>query len=364
MRSRRSRGPLVFATRVVDVENRGVAALADGVDRSLEARRVGGGDAALQLALGEHVAGEEAGGPGGVGVGFEEDRGGGAEGTVGVALETAERQPLVAPTLRLDEVALRLPERDRRAERDAYRQLSGGASSLVDRPFGEQRPCRPVAEVDHRGDAAPRRFAQRGVQGVGELGVRRWRNDAEDEVHCAVFLQDAGRLAGRRVAHDHAAAGVLGVASDAGSRQGPRVGERHVPVEAGDEHRMVTGRRVDPLPRRQRRAGPALVVPGDIGDPAPGGDLPRVLGEAGDELLAARGETEVGAEETLAAGEEVGVAVDEAGEETLAAGVDDPGRGADERRDLGVGTDRDQALAAHGEGGGLGGGRWSRLRDR
>ena len=165
--------------------------------------------------------------------------------------------------------------------------------------------------------------------------------------------EDPGRFAALGVANDRPAVGILRRARDAGERQSPRIGQRHVTVEAGDEDRVVAGGRIDPLSRRQRRAWPALVVPSDVGDPPPGRCLSCVLGELGDEFVAARGEAQVGAEQALAASEEVGVAVDEPRQEALAAGVEDAGRWTDERRDLGVGADGNQALAAHREGGGL-----------
>src|SRR3546814_17404611 len=88
-----------------------------------------------------------------------------------------------------------------------------------------------------------------------------------------------------RVAHDAAARRVGRVAGDAGQFERQRVGQRHVPVEAVDEYRVVGSDRIDQLARGQGGRGTALVVTVAVEHPAPLVQGPGVGPDASEEPL-------------------------------------------------------------------------------
>ena len=109
-------------------------------------------------------------------------------------------------------------------------------------------------------------------------------------------------------------------------RRGVR--QRHVAVEAIHPHRMIRRDRVDPLASRQL-AAPQLVVPVAARDPGAGRHRLRERRDARHELVARPGVAQLHRGQALPAVEEVHVRVDEAGDEELAAGIDDLHRRAD-----------------------------------
>ena len=94
IRKRRSRGAVGLRDAVEDREQHPVGPLADGVDHDLKPGRVGRADPGAQRILGR---GEHAGRRRVVVVRRVEERGGGAERAVHVALHAADPDPVVAP---------------------------------------------------------------------------------------------------------------------------------------------------------------------------------------------------------------------------------------------------------------------------
>ena len=311
-----------------EVEQHGVGALADGVHRDLETLAVGGGDPAFEAPRREPIVGEQPDRAGGVGVGFEEVGGGRAERAVHVGLEAAEAEPVVAAPGGADAVALALPGGDRRPRVEPHGELAAVARPL------ERGQLLPLRDVLHRGDAHPRRLGERRGERRVVLRVREGRDLGAHQRHGGV-LEDAGRLAGRRVADDLAPGRVGGLLGDAGERQRARVGEAHVAVEPVEEDRHVAGGGVDPVAAGERRAGPDLVVPGAEVEPAPRRHLRGRRADPSRELLGRRRVAQVETEQREAAGDEVGVGVDEAGHDAAAAEIEHAGAGPDPGRDLG-----------------------------
>src|SRR3546814_16095220 len=86
-----------------------------------------------------------------------------------------------------------------------------------------------------------------------------FRADRADDQILRRILDDAGRLA-LRIAFDHAARYVGGVAVDPRALQRPGVEEQHMEVIANHGDRRVGGNRAAPVLRRHF-AAPAILVP-------------------------------------------------------------------------------------------------------
>jgi len=183
-----------------------------------------------------------------------------------------------------------------------------------------------------------------------------FRHQALQAVRGAV-LEDAGGLAAPGVADDQAAGRVGGFAGDARPLEGDAVGQRHVAIEAAEQHRMIGGGGVNHLAGGQRRAGPFLMIPVAPQNPLPFRDVPDVFPHAPGQFLRGGGLAQVNAGKRKPAHEEVGVRIVEAGQHQFAAGVNDAGSGAGEGADfIGRAQGGDAGAAdGHGVGGGAGG---------
>ncbi len=140
------------------------------------------------------------------------------------------------------------------------------------------------------------------------------------------------------------------VPGDAGQLQGDGVGQDGVKVDPADADGVVGRDGVDPFPPGELGGAEPLLVPVAVEDPAPGAELAGLGRDAVDELLAAPGLVELDALQGEAAGQEVGVAVDEAGQDQPAAEVDELGPGRRELAQLGVRPDGEDRPPADGHG--------------
>ena len=205
------------------------------------------------------------------------------------------------------------------------------------------------AHVRERGHPLRRREGQRPAERGVALGRGGLRDRPLHGRHRTV-LEDPGGLTGPGIAHDDPAGDVLGGAGDLGRPQRRAVGQAHVAVEPVHEHRIPGRDRIDPLAARERRAGPALVVPVAAQDPFAGLPLEGVVLEPGDELLGRVGRPEVHAGQLEPAVGEMQVAVHEAGSHHAGAVGQHPGLGARQARDLGAVADRHDRISADGHG--------------
>ena len=162
--------------------------------------------------------------------------------------------------------------------------------------------------------------------GIGDLGV--------DETH-GLVLEDPRRLARRRILLDLAAGRDRGIPGDARQLESQAVGQDHVPVEAVDADGIVRRHGVDPILARQLDRRELLVVPIAVQDPAARSELPGLGRDAGDEVRAVLRVAELDALQGESSGQEMGVAVDEAGKNERPAEVDELRPGAGERPQLG-----------------------------
>ena len=315
-------GPVRPGDAVVDVEEDGVSAIADGVHGDLEARRIGVADPRAHVLFGVLQQTEIARR---VGVRLEEIRGAGAHRAVHETLEAADAHPVVARAAGAHGLGHGAPALDRQVQRRAHGEAAGALEAL------ETRQSAPGSGHVRRGGNPKgcRVTEPTGERRIGLL-LSRVRNGPLDQAFRLV-LEDAGGRA-VAVAENLAARGGGGVARDPRGFQRRRVGEPLVPVEAIDPHRIVGSDRVDPGVPRQRRAAPQRVIPVATLDPFAGPEPGGVFLDAAHELLRRGGVPQVDRGQLEPAADEMGVTVGEARRNESAAGVDDPGATADVAR--------------------------------
>ena len=118
-------------------------------------------------------------------------------------------------------------------------------------------------------------------------------------------------------------------------------------VDALQQNRMVGDGGTECFVVGEGVLGPAGLVPAAAEDPAAGRRSRRALARPRDDLVEVARAGEVEAPQRAPEAEEVGVAVDEAGEEAGARRqIDASCRGSDERRDVTLVADGDDAPAA------------------
>ena len=240
-----------------------------------------------------------------------------------------------------------------------------GVGEHPPRGDGHERvdPCRqrvPGPRALQRGQIAPashhvdrchpesRCVAERHRQRVIRLGGGRCRNGAPDRAR-RVVLEDPRRLPGRGVAHDLAAGRGARGARDAGEPEREGVRDAHVTVEAAHEDRVVRRDGVDPLPPREGRAGPALVVPVPTGDPSPFRQPPGELGDPTRELRRTVRVPQVHRHHLETAIHEVGVGVPEARQHAAAPAVEHARGGPAEPVHVPLRAHGDDRVAADGD---------------
>ena len=216
------------------VQRHAVGAVADGVQRNLEAGGIAIHHHLLQLL---RVIEQDAAVVGGVGERLQHGGGERTAATVGDALEGAGLEPGVGRAPFFAHF-FQLVERSVEGQPLGYAQ--GEHAFLLQLAQGQEIFPRRV--VLNGGDAVARRFRQGQQQAALALLGGRSRNQAADETS-GVFFQPAGGLA-VGVADDFAAFGLLAAAGDAGLLQRKRVGDRRVPVHAGEQHRVRGGNRI------------------------------------------------------------------------------------------------------------------------
>ena len=207
--------------------------------------------------------------------------------------------------------------------------------------------------VLHAHDPARRLEVERvAIGALQRRGRHRWHHPVDQRVRAVD--QDAGRLAGQRVALDVAVARVPRRRVDARELERTAVDEQAAPRAVVDRDRPVRQHRVQPLPVGDDALAPER-EPGEVDavDPAVArvagrvrtdrvGDLPwRRVGDADVEVVGvARTEREV----------RVGVHVVQAGHREATAQIDDAGRGAEVVGDLRPVADGDEAAVPHRDG--------------
>ena len=312
------------------VERLAVGGVADGVDGHLVAEEIGAAEQVLLLGVVDEA---ETPGAGFVAVGLEEPGAAAAECAVGVELDAPEREALVVEPWGG-------PERGDRLHRvhaagvggDADRQATGVAEAA------EQRPVLGCgAHVVDAGEAEGGHVVERGFESLFALAGGRGRRGLVDEGHGGID-EDAGGVAGG-IAEDAAAGRVLGGPGDSGRFHGCAVGPACVAVDALEPDRAFGVGGIEIGSRREAAEGPDHLVPAPAADPARGGLLCGVGGDAGLGIGKAGGGGEVELAQADGKAHHMAVRVDEAREQRAALRIQlvvaggEPGLGGAARED-------------------------------
>ena len=143
-----------------------------------------------------------------------------------------------------------------------------------------------------------------------EAARRKRRHRAGDDVHGRVLQKS--REAAARVADDSAARRRREVFVYAGTAQRLGVRERHVAVQAFDEHGRIRRSVIQQGSRWQAATRPRLVIPVAAGDPLARCDSRGVIGDPADHVPLVDGRPEVDPDELFRPGNEMHVCVVEA----------------------------------------------------
>ena len=122
------------------------------------------------LAFRNHLAAGQAGGVGGVQIGLEEERGGGAERAIGEAFEAADVEHVAAEAGQQADGGQALPGGQRLVAGDAHGEFAAPQQVLVD-----AQDVGRGGHILHAGDAVFGGIAHGGAQGVDDLFRRRAR---------------------------------------------------------------------------------------------------------------------------------------------------------------------------------------------
>src|SRR6185369_6427510 len=163
-----------------------------------------------------------------------------------------------------------------------------------------------------------------------------------------IFEQSGGLAV--RIAHDHAAGGILALASDPRKLQRERVRQGHVAVIAVEEYRSRRRNCVDPIFAGKLDGRELLIVPVAAQQPLAFRSARNVLGNFLDESFFRSSALEVDLFKSRATRDEVHMGIVEAGQKQAAARIDNAGRGSSPVLDLSVGTDCNDAIAEHSDG--------------
>ncbi len=185
--------------------------------------------------------------------------------------------------------------------------------------------------------------------GLDGLGVGGLGDQPGDEIH-GILQQDAGRLAGRRVAHDLAAGRVRRLGADAGQGQRTRVGPAGVAAFAPQKGRMVRRDWVQIGFGRELLSLPEDLVPAAAGQPLAG----RRFGGAGGYALLGRSQGrhvhQIDLAQGQSVGEEMQMGVDEAGRDSASTQIDLASVSGEQPTHGFVGADAGDPLAGNGHG--------------
>ena len=205
---------------------------------------------------------------------------------------------------------------------DPDRQLAAARELLeLAQSHGRERVGRGIPQVVHAGHAVTGCLVHGCPHGGILFLLRQGGHDLLDQ-RGGVILEHTGRVA-VLVAHDLPAGYVLGIAVQAGELHGETVGERHVPVEAPDEYRVIRRDGVDQLMRRQCGRCPPRVVPQAVAHPRALGQRLGVVPDPAAELLGTGRVAQLHAGQRVAAVEEVNVRIVESRHDASSAEVDD-----------------------------------------
>ncbi len=277
---------------------------------------------------------------------MEEQGGGGAERAVGESFQPADVEHVAAEIGRHADVGQPLPVGERLMAGDANGERAG-----VEKFFIDAEHSRLGRHVLDAGDATFVGIAHGGADGGGDFLLARRGHDALGQPLRGVLQYARGFAA--RVANDRSSGRIIGFARNTGQLQCDAVGKRHVPVEAGNQQRMIAGDGIDKLARGEPRGRPVLVIPCAAGDPAAAGKLGGEVRDALAELVLAAGVAQLDARKIPPAGVEMDVGVVEAGHHTPAAQIDHLRPRADPLLNYGVPAHGHDARADTGHGLGL-----------
>jgi hypothetical protein len=131
--------------------------------------------------------------------------------------------------------------------------------------------------------------------------------------------------------------------------QGQRIGQRHMPIQAFDQHRMVRSHRIDQFLARMFFRRPVFMVPIAAGDPLPIWQLLYIFLYYGHEFFFIAGRAQVNSQQIQAAAGKMEVGVIEPGQHQFATQINHLGVAADQFFYLAVGTDGNEFPVAHGD---------------
>ncbi len=162
------------------------------------------------------------------------------------------------------------------------------------------------------------------------------------------LLENAGRVAGGRVAHNHSAGRVGRLAGDPRRLQRERVDPRRVAVVAAHVGGAVGDQGIELLARGEA-SGEGCVVPASAEHPGAIGMGGGKGLDGGADLLQGGGVEQVGLLQAEASAHQVQVCVVQARQHRGAVRVDGLGRAARKPLHLAVGSDPENGVAANGE---------------
>src|SRR6266702_1632683 len=174
----------------------------------------------------------------------------------------------------------------------------------------------------------------------------RGRRDGRVDQALRVVFEDADRFTAS-IARDFSADGVARRARDLRRAHRGSIGQRHVPVEAGDEHGIIRGDRIDPFVVWQRSAPPQRVIPIATEDPFARLQVRGVLPQPAHELLWRRGVSQVDRRKLKPASDEMRVTVRQAGHDEAAMRLQDLSPGLHVARNLGGVADCENLAAGN-----------------
>ena len=193
------------------------------------------------------------------------------------------------------------------------------------------------------GDGREDRLAVVGARG-------RW-NRAVDQALCIVD-EDARRRAGREP-HDAAARGIRGRRADVRELHRLRVGDQRVAIDAGEDDRIVRECAGKCVLRRELLGGPEVLVPPPTLDPCTRLHFLRPCLDATDDFVVRRRPDQIDALECISESEQMGVGINDSGNDSRTVKVDDERGRAGESLRLGIRSDELDAAATDGESGRL-----------
>ena len=342
--------------RFVDVQHLAVGAVADRVDGELHA--VLHGDPCRLLDV-RHRRRVEAGATRRIRVRLEQPGAPRAESAVGGHLDGGDRQVLIghADDLRLGQVLAQalVAVADHHPEADAE---PGVARDLL----VERHGVEIGAGVLEAGHAVRERFLRGQSDRATEVGGPLFRGPRRLPCVERLVDQSRGSLAkdpdwpAGGVLEDVTARRVGGLRGDARGLHRLRVREARVAAGMLQQHGVVRGRLAErvvirkALDVRRRGRRPLLLVPAAPEDPVARPRGLRRVGDLGHDLREARGVHQVDHHLRLTEPEEVPVPFDEPWNRGLSREIDHLSRRPNQRRNLRVGADGGDAVAAHRQG--------------